>query len=309
MAGIEFANIAMKSVNRVFVVVAALAVGTGGLSSVRRPVARALSRGGAVCAAAPLGGLTDDGDAPKEGKRQMAKRLWNRLGRKTAGEGEDAPEVLDEAASADLYAAFNARKDEVDAPTVEDGEIYDALERQADFPTVAKKLTEALANRSLTTGGLPPVLAAEDFSDFAPSSGQTPGEVISGVLKALREGALRADRVLAASSGVATLLRFMSPASSFGSESDVDDAAFIEFVAESEYDILFKWESMRFDKNIRLSFDGKKAFQQVLLLDEESKDWARVKWQLSLRDRADCKESCKSEEDVWLVDNVSVAPR
>ena len=70
-----------------------------------------------------------------------------------------------------------------------------------------------------------------DYSDFAPSSGPTPGEVISGVLEALRAG--RTDDADGPNAGVDVLLRFMSPASSFGSE-PVNDDDFIAFVLDSE---------------------------------------------------------------------------
>lgn len=267
---------------------------------------------------APVGvvlrGEKNGGDRePVEGepgyKRQMARRLWNRIGRRK--EEKAVEEVLDAEENKGLYASLSARREEVVVSKVEDTEIYDALSKKGDFPMVSKKLSEALQNRSLTTGMLPPVLTSQDFSDFAPSSGQTPGEVISGVLKALKDGAAAAEGAEASTNaGVETLLRFMSPASAFYS-GEVDSDAYVNFVLDSEYDLLLQWDQMVFDGTMRLSMDGTKAYQTVRLLDGKSGAWSKTKWALSLRTGEDCEEACDASDETgfWLIDNVIVSAR
>ena len=219
---------------------------------------------------------------------------------------------LDEGENKDMYAALKAQRlkqlEEKDSG-VADSEIYETLARKGDFPLVSKQLNEALQNRSMGTNTfLPPVLTSPDWSEFAPSSGQTPGEVISGVLRALREGNRVAEVEETENTGVPTLLRFLSPASSFGSE-PVDDEDFIAFVMDSEYDILLRWEDLSFKGTMNLNVDGNRAFQTVQLQDPSGL-WVKTKWALSLRDAADCKELCDTSDDgYWLIDNVMVSAR
>ena len=222
------------------------------------------------------------------------------------------PHRLDEGENKDMYAALKAQRlkqlEEKDT-TMADSEIYETLARKGDFPLVSKQLNEALQNRSMGTNTfLPPVLTSPDWSEFAPSSGQTPGEVISGVLRALREGNRVAEVEETENTGVPTLLRFLSPASSFGSE-PVDDEDFIAFVMDSEYDILLRWEDLSFKGTMNLNVDGNRAFQTVQLQDPSGL-WVKTKWALSLRDAADCKELCDTSDDgYWLIDNVMVSAR
>jgi len=247
--------------------------------------------------------------AADEGK-SLRKRLWDKIRKKDEAEGTTSEEgSLDKGENDALYAALQAKKAELAETAgdrVDDREIYDAIAAKADFPMVSKKLSEALQNRSLTSKDLPPVLAPMDYSDFAPSSGQTPGEVISGVLEALRAG--RTDDADEPNAGVDVLLRFMSPASSFGSE-PVNDDDFIAFVLDSEYDILLRWEQMSFSGAISLNQEGTQAYQTVRLLDDDTGAWVKTKWALSLRDAADCKEMCdtSADEGYWLIDNVIVS--
>ena len=204
-----------------------------------------------------------------------------------------------------MYAALKAQRlkqlEEKDSG-VADSEIYETLARKGDFPLVSKQLNEALQNRSMGTNTfLPPVLTSPDWSEFAPSSGQTPGEVISGVLRALREGNRVAEVEETENTGVPTLLRFLSPASSFGSE-PVDDEDFIAFVMDSEYDILLRWEDLSFKGTMNLNVDGNRAFQTVQLQDPWSVgEEGRA---LSLRDAADCRSSAPTTTTGLAHDNV-----
>ena len=269
-------------------------------------------------------------ESEEESKRSKAKKLWDKLRGKD--ETDQRPPTrdaarksnvvtasilssthrLDEGENKDMYAALKAQRlkqlEEKDSG-VADSEIYETLARKGDFPLVSKQLNEALQNRSMGTNTfLPPVLTSPDWSEFAPSSGQTPGEVISGVLRALREGNRVAEVEETENTGVPTLLRFLSPASSFGSE-PVDDEDFIAFVMDSEYDILLRWEDLSFKGTMNLNVDGNRAFQTVQLQDPSGL-WVKTKWALSLRDAADCKELCDTSDDgYWLIDNVMVSAR
>ena len=270
-------------------------------------------------------------ESEEESKRSKAKKLWDKLRGKDETDQRpptldavrksnviDATSVtssshrLDEGENKDMYAALKAQRlkqlEEKDT-TMADSEIYETLARKGDFPLVSKQLNEALQNRSMGTNTfLPPVLTSPDWSEFAPSSGQTPGEVISGVLRALREGNRVAEVEETENTGVPTLLRFLSPASSFGSE-PVDDEDFIAFVMDSEYDILLRWEDLSFKGTMNLNVDGNRAFQTVQLQDPSGL-WVKTKWALSLRDAADCKELCDTSDDgYWLIDNVMVSAR
>ena len=260
--------------------------------------------------AAPRAACIRAAESEEESKRSKAKKLWDKLRGKE--ENESRPPTLDEGENKDMYAALKAQRlkqlEEKDT-TMADSEIYETLARKGDFPLVSKQLNEALQNRSMgATGFLPPVLTSPDWSEFAPSSGQTPGEVISGVLRALREGNRVAEVEETENTGVPTLLRFLSPASSFGSE-PVDDEDFIAFVMDSEYDILLRWEDLSFKGTMNLNVDGNRAFQTVQLQDPSGL-WVKTKWALSLRDAADCKELCDTSDDgYWLIDNVMVSAR
>ena len=280
--------------------------------------------------AAPRAACIRAVESEEESKRSKAKKLWDKLRGKD--ETDQRPPTrdaarksnvvtasilssthrLDEGENKDMYAALKAQRlkqlEEKDT-TMADSEIYETLARKGDFPLVSKQLNEALQNRSMgATGFLPPVLTSPDWSEFAPSSGQTPGEVISGVLRALREGNRVAEVEETENTGVPTLLRFLSPASSFGSE-PVDDEDFIAFVMDSEYDILLRWEDLSFKGTMNLNVDGNRAFQTVQLQDPSGL-WVKTKWALSLRDAADCKELCDTSDDgYWLIDNVMVSAR
>lgn len=263
----------------------------------------------------------DDKLPDGDDKPNVARRLWDRVRRKggdgggSAEESDSAPPVVSNQETSSLYAELARKREalaEESGETIDDSEIYATIARKGDFPMVAKKLNEALRNRSLTTGNLPPVLAAPDWSEFAPSSGQTPGEVIAGVLRALREGARVASvEETEQNEGVATLLRFLSPASSFGSE-PVNDDDFVSFFLDSEYDVLLRWDQMSFKGTINVNVDGNRAYQTVMLLDEDYPGaWVKTKWALSLRDADDCKEICDAAdgEGYWLIDNVMVSAR
>ena len=280
--------------------------------------------------AAPRAACIRAAESEEESKRSKAKKLWDKLRGKD--ETDQRPPTrdaarksnvvtasilssthrLDEGENKDMYAALKAQRlkqlEEKDSG-VADSEIYETLARKGDFPLVSKQLNEALQNRSMGTNTfLPPVLTSPDWSEFAPSSGQTPGEVISGVLRALREGNRVAEVEETENTGVPTLLRFLSPASSFGSE-PVDDEDFIAFVMDSEYDILLRWEDLSFKGTMNLNVDGNRAFQTVQLQDPSGL-WVKTKWALSLRDAADCKELCDTSDDgYWLIDNVMVSAR
>ena len=280
---------------------------------------------------APRAACIRAAESEEESKRSKAKKLWDKLRGKDETDSRpptrdaarksnviDATSVtssshrLDEGENKDMYAALKAQRlkqlEEKDT-TMADSEIYETLARKGDFPLVSKQLNEALQNRSMGTNTfLPPVLTSPDWSEFAPSSGQTPGEVISGVLRALREGNRVAEVEETENTGVPTLLRFLSPASSFGSE-PVDDEDFIAFVMDSEYDILLRWEDLSFKGTMNLNVDGNRAFQTVQLQDPSGL-WVKTKWALSLRDAADCKELCDTSDDgYWLIDNVMVSAR
>ena len=279
---------------------------------------------------APRAACIRAAESEEESKRSKAKKLWDKLRGKD--ETDQRPPTrdaarksnvvtasilssthrLDEGENKDMYAALKAQRlkqlEEKDSG-VADSEIYETLARKGDFPLVSKQLNEALQNRSMGTNTfLPPVLTSPDWSEFAPSSGQTPGEVISGVLRALREGNRVAEVEETENTGVPTLLRFLSPASSFGSE-PVDDEDFIAFVMDSEYDILLRWEDLSFKGTMNLNVDGNRAFQTVQLQDPSGL-WVKTKWALSLRDAADCKEHRDTSDDgYWSIDNVMVSAR
>ena len=280
--------------------------------------------------AAPRAACIRAAESEEESKRSKAKKLWDKLRGKDETDSRpptrdaarksnvvtasilSSTHRLDEGENKDMYAALKAQRlkqlEEKDSG-VADSEIYETLARKGDFPLVSKQLNEALQNRSMGTNTfLPPVLTSPDWSEFAPSSGQTPGEVISGVLRALREGNRVAEVEETENTGVPTLLRFLSPASSFGSE-PVDDEDFIAFVMDSEYDILLRWEDLSFKGTMNLNVDGNRAFQTVQLQDPSGL-WVKTKWALSLRDAADCKELCDTSDDgYWLIDNVMVSAR
>ena len=279
---------------------------------------------------APRAACIRAAESEEESKRSKAKKLWDKLRGKDETDSRpptrdaarksnvvtasilSSTHRLDEGENKDMYAALKAQRlkqlEEKDT-TMADSEIYETLARKGDFPLVSKQLNEALQNRSMGTNTfLPPVLTSPDWSEFAPSSGQTPGEVISGVLRALREGNRVAEVEETENTGVPTLLRFLSPASSFGSE-PVDDEDFIAFVMDSEYDILLRWEDLSFKGTMNLNVDGNRAFQTVQLQDPSGL-WVKTKWALSLRDAADCKELCDTSDDgYWLIDNVMVSAR
>ena len=180
--------------------------------------------------AAPRAACIRAAESEEESKRSKAKKLWDKLRGKD--ETDQRPPTrdaarksnvvtasilssthrLDEGENKDMYAALKAQRlkqlEEKDT-TMADSEIYETLARKGDFPLVSKQLNEALQNRSMGTNTfLPPVLTSPDWSEFAPSSGQTPGEVISGVLRALREGNRVAEVEETENTGVPTLLRF-----------------------------------------------------------------------------------------------------
>ena len=92
---------------------------------------------------------------------------------------------------------------------------------------------------------------------------------------------------------------------------EVDSDAYVNFVLDSEYDLLLQWDQMVFDGTMRLSMDGTKAYQTVRLLDGKSGAWSKTKWTLSLRTGEDCEEACDASDETgfWLIDNVIVSAR
>lgn len=268
----------------------------------------------------------DDGEAKRKGGggRNLVRKLFSAAKRritastssgKTEFQEEETTELdpddsvpLPEKENSKLYAELAKRKAAVQAEQemVKDKDIYDTLAAKTDFPRVAKKLNEALANRSLfqSASSLPSTFntTAERFHDFEPSSGQSPGEVISGVLRALRDDGVKDDGTLEYG-GVETLLKFTSSASSLGADESKNPVAIAQFFSRSEYSILLNWDNIVFPSPLRLSIDGTKAYQTTKLRDAKTGDWQKVKWSLSLCDEGE------SEDDKWLIDTIMVTRR
>lgn len=271
---------------------------------------------------------SDDGDGESKrrggGGRNLVRKLFTAAKRRitastSPGKSEieedelialdpDDIERLPDNENSKLYAELAKRKAAVQAEqeVVKDKDIYDTLAAKTDFPRLAKKLNEALANRSLfqSASPLPSTFntTAERLHDFEPSSGQSPGEVISGVLRALRDDGVKDDGTLEYG-GVETLLKFTSSASSLGADESKNPVAIAQFFSKSEYSILLNWDNIVFPSPLRLSIDGTKAYYITKLRDAKTGDWQKVKWSLSLCDEDEKKDG------KWLIDTIMVTRR
>lgn len=242
----------------------------------------------------------DEGVEKKKGfVRKFFSAAKKRIG-SSSGSGEDGPaptvpesttEIEDEESNSMMYADLKKRMAAVEAEqesSVKDSQIYDALAAKTDFPRVAKRLKE-VANVTESSVRL---------DDFEPSSGQSPGEVISGVLRALRDDGVKDDGTLEYG-GVETMLKFTSSASSLAS-GEKNPVAIAQFFSNSEYSVLFDWDQIVFPTPLRLSMDGTKAYQTTKLRDSKKNEWIKVKWALSLRDKD------MDKDGKWLIDTVIV---
>lgn len=261
--------------------------------------------------AAPASATPEDSGEAQQGGGNLVRKLFRAAKRRITPPRETPPAAptpvdpddampLPQDENSALYAELAKRRAAVEeeASLVKDAEIYDALAAKTDFPRVAKKLQEALQNRSLVDEAAAP----RQVGDFEPSSGQTPGEVISGVLRALRDDGVKDDGTLEYG-GVETLLKFTSSASSLGATEAHNPVAIAQFFSRSEYSILLTWDNIVFPSPLRLSLDGTKAYQTTKLRDAKTSAWHKVKWCLSLRDEDENKDG------KWLIDTIIVTQR
>uniref|UniRef100_A0A7S3K6L4 Uncharacterized protein n=1 Tax=Aureoumbra lagunensis TaxID=44058 RepID=A0A7S3K6L4_9STRA len=250
----------------------------------------------------------DEGSTSEE---NLVKRLWSgarrRISSSQSGEELKIEKPLGEEENLAMYAELEQRKRSMDdKDSMADKSIYDALAKKADFPRISKKLNEALANRSLFLGQQElskTSLNETVFNDFLPSSGQSPGEVITGVLRALRDDGIEPEEGAFQCRGVETLLKFMSPKSELGGP-DADPVSIATFFSNSEYDVLLNWNDIVFDTPLRLSTDSTKAYQTTRLKNSKNGEWKKVKWNLSLQSRSN-----DDGGDYWLIDSMTIARR
>jgi len=227
------------------------------------------------------------GWAPGSPAARPACAARTRLGRVRASE-DDAPTsdeelssqfaqfIAGEAAASevqgfndDLYAHLNQR------PEYETSELYKNLRKRVDVTDPMYKELERVKWGDL-------------LDNAGPTSDTTPGEAIEVVLRALRDVDEPRPNY-----GLELLQRFSSTASALGQKGTTPDQL-REYFDASKYGILFDWVAIRYTRKLDVSFDKKRAVQQLRLTARDGTS-VPVTFQMS-----------KDGEDVWLIDQLLV---
>jgi len=198
---------------------------------------------------------------------------------------DDAPDASDlsldaelkdlqlEKFNSELYSHISKR------PEYETTEMYTSLRKRID---VDDPLYNELKQRREMLASAP-----------VPSTTQTPGEVIELVLRALRDVDWPREN-----HGAELLRTYSGPASILGDDRpEVTAQMLVEYFASSKYSILLDWVSIHYLRKIDISFDKKRALQQLRLTSSTGES-VPVTFQLSKHPTA--------EGEVWLIDQLLV---
>jgi len=176
--------------------------------------------------------------------------------------------------NSELYSHLSKR------PEYETTEMYSSLRKRID---VEDPLYNELKRRREMLENAP-----------EPCATQTPGEVIELVLRALRDVDWPREN-----HGAELLRSYSGPASILGDgRPDVTAKMLVDYFASSKYSILLDWVSLQYRRKLAISFDKKRALQQ-LILTSSSGESVPVTFQLSKHPTAD-------GEEVWLIDQLLV---
>lgn len=180
----------------------------------------------------------------------------------------------------DLYAHLNQR------PEYETSELYKNLRKRVD-------VTDPMYNE------LEKVKWGDLLNNAGPTSETTPGEAIETVLRALRD----VDEP-SKNSGLELLQLFSSSASALNpnSQGGMTPEQLREYFDQSKYGILLDWVAIRYTRKLDLSFDKRRAVQQLRLTGRDGTS-VPVTFQMS---QYKVDEADAASADVWLIDQLLV---
>jgi hypothetical protein len=180
----------------------------------------------------------------------------------------------------ELYAHLGKR------PEYETSEMYSALRKRVD---VDDPLYSELEKRRAMLSSAP-----------APSTSQTPGEVIELVLRGLRDVDWPEP-----GNGVRMLQQYSSPKTILADvgqaradRPEVTQEMLLEYFSSSKYSILLDWVAIQYTRKLELSLDKRRAMQR-LRLTSSAGEAVQVTFQLS-------KQPDARGEEVWLIDQLLV---
>ena len=242
-----------------------------------------LASGGAGAGPAP--------DQPPSDRNatDLARSFYENVKRR-GKEGASSPAITEEK---DIYRALRERTGfgvEEEFARVRQERIEGKNATSSSMDASAELLKATLRAKDGEGG-----LGIDESTGYANSPGPTltPGEVVMSILQATK----RNDEPYK-DHGIEVLLRFTSGASS-AVDAEIEFARYCDFIPDSEYDILLKWDTVRFRP---LEERGKNAFQKVQLKSAApGAEWVTVKFKLS--------ERKTFLGDVWLVDSFIVSTR
>ena len=298
-------------------------------SSVSRGVAP-LQRSTTLRATADDESPSNGGDEKGPPPKNPLKRLWSGARRRIKGDSkgvdadDDGSNVASKEENVEFYAELEKRKKALKEkkPSERDEE---SEEDELVIPSRSRVVDREL-KRKLSRNNIPREMNKELTEAFEPSTWQSPGDVITGVLRALKDDGVSKGDVRFGS--VETFKKFASPASDW---KNYDAIKLATFFTTSDYDILLHWDQVIFSP-LRLSFDETKAFQTIKLKSTKTGQWTKVKWSLSLQEEETTddvvkdiveptyddapndiiKKKNKQQNNIgakWLIDSVTIATR
>ncbi|KAG8461038.1 hypothetical protein KFE25_003607 [Diacronema lutheri] len=168
-------------------------------------------------------------------------------------------------------------------------ELYEHLRRRPEFAD--KALYTELSSRV--------DVAEEVFKSWRdkvnstvrlqPQAGQTPGEVVGLVLRALQDCDYPHD-----GHGVDVLQSFSSDVC-VASRAKISAEMLHRYIKGSKFRILLEWVAIHYSKKLETSLEGRRAYQELRLKSSASGDWSSVNFMLGATD-----------DGRWLIDHIRV---
>lgn len=123
-----------------------------------------------------------------------------------------------------------------------------------------------------------------------PEAGQTPGEVVSLVLRALQDCDYPRD-----GHGIEVLQAFSSDVC-IASSSKISSEMLYRYVKGSKFRILLDWVNVLYSKKLETSLEGRRAYQELRLKSGTSGKWESVNFMLGN----------SAEDGLWRIEHIRV---
>jgi len=167
-------------------------------------------------------------------------------------------------------------------------ELYDHLKRRPEFTD------RVLYNQLSTRVNVEENVfnswreQVDSATKLEPTEGQTPGEVIQLVLKALQDCDYPYE-----GHGVEVLQKFSSDAC-IASPNKINAEMLYRYLQDSKFKVLLEWVNLIYSKKLDTSLDDQRAYQELRLKSGSDKEWKVCNFMLA------------QKNGVWLIEHIRV---